>query len=103
METVGIRELRNRLSEYVRRVRDGETILVTSHGEPVAELRSPSSNPEGVPAGLAELERRGIARSIVRNDPALYRPRTPILSGTTSRELLDWVREDRRAGHREDR
>jgi prevent-host-death family protein len=39
MKSVGIRELKARLSEYVRQVRQGRTLLVTDHGEVVAELR----------------------------------------------------------------
>lgn len=35
---VGIRELRSNLSQYVARVRAGETITVTDHGKPVAQL-----------------------------------------------------------------
>ena len=41
MRSVGIRELKNRLSEYLRRVRAGEEVLVTDRGEVVAELRLP--------------------------------------------------------------
>ncbi|MEO6351258.1 MAG: type II toxin-antitoxin system prevent-host-death family antitoxin [Candidatus Limnocylindrales bacterium] len=36
---VGIRELRQNLSVYVDRVKEGETLEVTEHGQPVAELR----------------------------------------------------------------
>jgi prevent-host-death family protein len=36
--TVAVRELKNRLSEYLRRVRDGERIIVTDRGRPIAEL-----------------------------------------------------------------
>ena len=36
---VGIRELRQNLSIYVDRVKDGETLEVTEHGRPVAQLR----------------------------------------------------------------
>jgi prevent-host-death family protein len=36
---VGIRELRQNLSVYVDRVKEGETLEVTEHGRPVAELR----------------------------------------------------------------
>ncbi|HEY0511137.1 MAG TPA: type II toxin-antitoxin system prevent-host-death family antitoxin [Thermoanaerobaculia bacterium] len=36
--TVGIKELKTRLSEYVGRTREGESFLVTDRGEPVAEL-----------------------------------------------------------------
>ena len=35
---VGIRELRAGLSRYVARVKDGEEIVVTDHGKPVAKL-----------------------------------------------------------------
>jgi prevent-host-death family protein len=35
---VGIRELKARLSSYVERARDGETIRVTDRGRPVAIL-----------------------------------------------------------------
>ncbi len=44
---VGIRELRQNLSIYVDRVKDGETLEVTEHGRPVAELgplRPPSKS-----------------------------------------------------------
>jgi prevent-host-death family protein len=38
MATVGIRELKNRLSEFLRRVADGERITVTDRGRPVAVI-----------------------------------------------------------------
>jgi prevent-host-death family protein len=38
MESVGIRELRQNLSVYVRRVASGEALRVTDHGHPVAVL-----------------------------------------------------------------
>jgi hypothetical protein len=41
MKTVGVRELKNRLSEYLREVRLGTTVLVTDRGTVVAELRQP--------------------------------------------------------------
>jgi len=36
--TVGIRDLKARLSEYLRRVRAGEAILITDHGKPVGRI-----------------------------------------------------------------
>lgn len=55
MATVGVRELRNHLSRYLRRVREGELLVITDRGEPVGEL---------VPvAGGAGAER---ARALVR-------------------------------------
>ena len=38
MESVGIRELKNRLTHYLRVVQQGRTIIVTSRGRPVARL-----------------------------------------------------------------
>ena len=38
MTSIGIRELRQRASEVLRRVEDGETIEVTDRGRPVALL-----------------------------------------------------------------
>jgi prevent-host-death family protein len=38
MTTVGVRELRQRASELLRRVAAGETIQITDHGHPVAVL-----------------------------------------------------------------
>jgi prevent-host-death family protein len=37
-QSVGIKELKAHLSEFVGRVRQGDRILVTDRGEPVAEL-----------------------------------------------------------------
>jgi len=39
MKTVGVKQLKARLSAYLRRVRAGATILVTDRDEVVAELR----------------------------------------------------------------
>jgi prevent-host-death family protein len=36
--TVGIRELKNRLSEYLRRVKAGETVIITQRGKPVGQI-----------------------------------------------------------------
>ncbi|HEX9045140.1 MAG TPA: type II toxin-antitoxin system prevent-host-death family antitoxin [Candidatus Limnocylindrales bacterium] len=37
-ERVGVRELRQNLSVYLRRIEAGETLEVTEHGRPVARL-----------------------------------------------------------------
>ena len=36
--TVGIRELKARLSSYVRQVKSGASVIITDRGEPVARL-----------------------------------------------------------------
>ena len=35
---VGIRELKTNLSTFLRRVRDGETIVITHHGKPIGRI-----------------------------------------------------------------
>ncbi|HWQ22472.1 MAG TPA: type II toxin-antitoxin system prevent-host-death family antitoxin [Gaiellaceae bacterium] len=48
--TVGVAELRQNLSRYLRRVARGERLLVTDRNRPVAELGPP-------PTGARELDR----------------------------------------------
>ncbi len=42
-ETVGIAELRQNLSKYLRKVADGERLVVTDRNRPVAELGPPAT------------------------------------------------------------
>ena len=41
MRTVGLKTLKNKLSEYVRRAAAGETVVITDRGRAVAELMPP--------------------------------------------------------------
>jgi prevent-host-death family protein len=74
MKTVGVRELKNRLSEYIRQVRSGEGVLVTDRGEIVAELTSPGqgATDASVPPGLLALAKRGLATLGASGDAKLY-------------------------------
>jgi prevent-host-death family protein len=100
MKTVGVRELKNRLSEYLREVRSGEAVLVTDRGQVVAELTPPGlvgATDTAVPAGLMALAKRGMATLAVPADgltryPALPRPRRGKYTAT---ELLDQERGSR--------
>jgi len=42
MKAVAVRELKSRLSAYLREVAAGEVVLVTDRGRVVAEFRQPS-------------------------------------------------------------
>ncbi len=55
-DSVGVRELKAALSGYLRRVRAGQSLTVTDHGEPVALII-----PIGIPAGLERLLSEGRA------------------------------------------
>lgn len=71
MITVGIRELKNKLSAYIRRARAGEVVLVTDRGEVVAELRAPTV-PDG-PTPYPDLNRQigdGLIREAIADPPS---------------------------------
>ncbi len=89
MKAVGIRELKNRLSEYVRMARRGEEILVTDRGVVVAELRPPGKPVDTPYPALVELARHGGARLGATNRPDLYPPLDPILGAGEAARLLD--------------
>ena len=38
LKTVGVRELKARLSAYVDEVKSGKTIVITEHGKPVGQI-----------------------------------------------------------------
>ncbi|MGA2006124.1 MAG: type II toxin-antitoxin system prevent-host-death family antitoxin [Solirubrobacteraceae bacterium] len=48
MTTVGVAELRQNLSKYLRRVERGERLVVTDRNRPVAELGPPPATGEGL-------------------------------------------------------
>ena len=100
METVGIRELKNRLSHYVRKAESGDVVLVTDRGSVVAELVPHGQRAEvaGLPSWMLERARRGELRLPTRpHDPELYlRPRPRVdLGGETVQDMIDRLREDR--------
>lgn len=94
---MGLRDLKNRLSEYVREVRSGEGVLVTDRGEVVAELVPPGqlTGGHGVPAGLAALAKTGRLTLGAENDPAAYPKLSRLLKRGRSAELLDEERGGR--------
>lgn len=97
MRVVGIREFKDRLSEYVRMVRRGEEILLTERGEVVAELRGAAAigRPVHPDPGVADLIRRGLVSHIGANQPQVYPLLGPVLRGKTAAQLLDEERGDR--------
>jgi prevent-host-death family protein len=94
MRTVGVRELKDRLSEYLRLVRAGEEILVTDRNEVIAELVSPRLLP-GEPPQLARLVRTGQATAGAKNRKDLYPKMARALKSVRSSALLDEERGER--------
>jgi prevent-host-death family protein len=97
MKTVGLRELKNRLAEYVREVRRGEGVLVTDRGEVVAELVPPgqSTSASGAPSELVALAKSGRLTLGAVNDAAAYPKLSRLLKRHRAAELLDAERGGR--------
>ena len=60
MATVSVRELKNRLSEHLRRLEEGETITVTRRGKPVALMTPLESRDDRLSRRLRELVAEGV-------------------------------------------
>ena len=95
MRTVGLKLLKNRLSEYIRLVNGGETVLVTDRDRVVAELRPPEGRgPLTSDALLAEAMRRGwLSAPLVVREGAP--PRAPVAPLAVLLRELDEDRADR--------
>src|ERR1700675_1820341 len=93
MRSVGLKTLKNKLSEYVRLAAGGETVLVTDRDRVVAEIGppSPARSPMLSDALLLDAFRQGWMTppiSVGRGPP----PRKPVL---TINELLNNLQRDR--------
>ena len=82
---LGVRELRDGLSRHLARVVDGESLVVTDHGRPIARIV-----PYGEESPLERMIAEGRARPPMRPKTSLPEPITA--AGTVS----DLVAEQRR-------
>lgn len=96
MKAVAVRELKNRLSSYLREVAAGETVLVTDRGRVVAEIRRPSvgRTPSTVDEALERMAAQGLVTLGLPQDPEAYQ-RTGIRLSGDSQTLLDEERGER--------
>ncbi len=91
MERIGIRELRQNASEYVRRAEAGETIEVTDRGRPVARLAP-------LPAADSILDRliaEGKMTPATADIASLGPPLPPTPGARPLSEIVDELREDK--------
>ena len=95
MRTVGLKVLKNRLSEYVRLASRGEIVLVTDRETVVAELRPPEGRgPLTSDAVLAEAMRKGWLTAPLIGRSAIP-PRLPVAPLRDLLRELDADRGDR--------
>jgi len=93
MRKVGSRELKNRLGMYLALVKQGQSLLITERGRPVATLTQPAaanSQSRTVDQILGELERRGGLQRAKRR----IRPFSPLK--TRGKPASQIIIEDRR-------
>lgn len=88
---VGTKELKNRLSHYLRLVQQGESVQVTDRGAVVAELRVLGEASSSDDACLQALERQGLVTVGSRKRLTAFEPLAP----RAKRLLSEMVIEDR--------
>lgn len=95
MESIGIRELRQNASQYLRRVAAGEAFTVTDHGAPVGELVPPQ---RGDAPTYDQLVARGQLIPPDTPDPDVWStpPLLPEPGQTPPSAALQAMREDER-------
>ncbi len=98
MQTVGLKVLKNSLSEYIRRAAAGETVLVTDRDRVVAEIGPPRATVRAEPMSeeqfIDDLVRRGLATKARRRLPLPPR-NTPVMTMEELLADLDESRADR--------
>jgi len=96
MKAVGIKVLKNKLSEYVRLAASGETVLVTDRETVVAELGPPSAGraTRVADAQLADAVRRGWLTPPAMTGTGVP-PRAPVARMAELMAELDRDRADR--------
>ena len=92
---VGVRELRQNLSVYLDRVKAGETLEVTEHGDPVAQLGPRQSKPLSVLDQMI-LEGRATRATHDHRLTPPPPPPPPGYDGPTLTEILLRMRDEER-------
>jgi prevent-host-death family protein len=95
MVEAGIRDVKNNLSRYIRRVEAGERIAVTAHGRVVAEIWPAGTRARRATSNrIEQLIDAGVARPPLESgDPLAGLPARGLAAGTAAR-LLDEDRDE---------
>jgi prevent-host-death family protein len=90
MTSAGIRELKDNLSRYIRRIEAGERVAITAHGRVVAELVPPGTTSKASRrTRFDELVAEGVIRPPVEpGSPLEEWPKLRLRRGTAA-ELID--------------
>jgi len=92
---IGIREFKARLSHFVKRASQGETIHVTDRGRIAAVLSPPPAQAE-LPEALARAIGEGwVTPARIRGPLPAYRPTASLPAGMSSLQVIQDDRDDR--------
>ena len=95
MKETGIRELKAHLSQYLKNVGNGDEIIITDRGKPVARLSSVKLNSENnkVYELLSSMAKKGLIKVPEKWGKPALPPKRMVITGSTISEA---VIEDRR-------
>ena len=85
MISVGVRDLKNRLSHYLQYVKQGERVLITEHNQIIAEISLPKEDQKNLELDslLENLAASGKLQRAKRNKP--------IASSSSNKPELEWI------------
>lgn len=92
---IGIRELKDRLSEILQRAGSGEEIIVTHHGQPLCQIAPIEPSPFELPDFLKRAAAEGWLKPATTSGFKKIRRFTAKKGSPSSEELLREGRRDR--------
>lgn len=92
---IGIRELKDRLSEILHRANAGEKITITLHGRPLCEISPTESTQFNRPAYFTKGIEEGWLTPATSHVRQIVTPIKPKKAGKTTTELLRESRAER--------
>jgi len=85
MISVGVRDLKNQLSQYLQYVKRGERVLVTEHNRIIAEISLPKEG--GATLGVEEL----LEKLAVSGKLQKAKRNSSVATSTVNTPSIDWI------------
>ena len=85
---VGVRDLKNHLSQYLARVKKGETVVITEHGKPIGRILPTEMS-------LEERIQAMVGAGLAAWNGQRLRPSEPVVSNLGNKQISDLLIEDR--------
>ena len=92
MLTIGVKEMKNNLSRFLARVKQGEEVVITERGKPIARIVKESDAGSTVYAALSDLVEKGIVMLPAKS----LGVEAPTAIEATGKRVSEMVVEDRR-------